>query len=283
MQAAKLPKDPYRSQGQTPTSQNVRDHGYAYVSGKDLACPTHLTEPWEALKSSFAHLPLDRHSSDGNRFRRYSQFIALPWRHTFELLPPVWDARRGEEVTEYFQDTSYNPTDGGQSRTFAALAPSQRQNPFLTWLLEYDLRQIPWTVKELHKPLLVGVHQVKHVASTGRAAASSPDCLHQDGEPFTFVHLIERSANVVGGINTIAPTCYKNRQPSDVPPHDILAQFTLTNFLDSFVVADARVCHHVSAIDVMPAPEDAAHRRGGNSGVRSVLLIDFTPLVPRIG
>lgn len=283
MKAAEPPKSPYRSRLQKQTSQEVRDQGYACMSGKALACPTRLQWAWEELKVSYAHLPPDRHSPDGNRFRRYSQLVALPWCAMFELLPPVWDPRVGEAVTEYFQDASDNPTDGGQSRKFAALAPSQQQNPFLAWLIQADLRQLPWATKELHKPLLVGIHQIKHVAEPGRPAVSSPDCLHQDGEPFTFVHLIERSANVVGGINTIAPTCYKNRQPSDVPPHDILAQFTLTNFLDSFVVADARVCHHVSAIDVMPAPEDATCSLDGNSGWRSVLLIDFTPLVPRIG
>lgn len=86
----------------------------------------------------------------------------------------------------------------------------------------------------------------------------------------------------MGGVNAIAPISYKNRLPADVPPHDMLAQFTLSNELDSFVVDDIHVCHHVSAVDVLPAPEDAAHRPDEDRGWRSVLLIDFTPLVPRL-
>jgi hypothetical protein len=74
----------------------------------------------------------------------------------------------------------------------------------------------------------VGVHLIKlRIAEAGEEAFSSPNELHQDGEPFVFAHLVFRH-NAEGGKNLIAPTKYRGAQPSDVPPEDRISEFVLT-------------------------------------------------------
>src|SRR5699024_4715361 len=66
-----------------------------------------------------------------------------------------------------------------------------------------DYHETFWKEEEKIMPIHVGVHFVKLlVTQDGEKAVSSPDCLHQDGEPFTFAHLIKRE-NVKGGTNAI--------------------------------------------------------------------------------
>ena len=90
---------------------------------------------------------------------------------------------------------------------------------------------------------------------------SSPNCLHKDGEPYTYVHLLKRDG-IVGGESLVADN---SKQP--------LFEVTLHDLLDTLVVRDETVFHHVKPIRVLPDSEE---------GYRLVLLIDFTPLKPTI-
>src|SRR5690625_7799112 len=90
-------------------------------------------------------------------------------------------------------------------------------------------------------------------------AVSSPDCLHQDGEPFTFAHLIERK-NVKGGTNVIGIPEVRGKQPDEVDEKDLHEVFEISKPLESYGVDDSAVSHYVG-------PEDGA-------AVRSVILIE---------
>jgi hypothetical protein len=110
------------------------------------------------------------------------------------------------------------------------------------------------------------------VEHDGQLAASSPAHLHQDGEPFTFVHLIVRD-NAIGAVNSIAPPKCAGLQPDEVSSALIVTQFELTEILESYGVNDGKVSHHVSALARGPDP---------GPGRRGVILVDFTPMIPRI-
>ncbi|KEF38678.1 2OG-Fe dioxygenase [Schinkia azotoformans MEV2011] len=116
----------------------------------------------------------------------------------------------------------------------------------------------------------VGVHFVKLlVKNNGEKAVSSPNNLHQDGEPFTFAHLIKRE-NVVGAINAIATPKNAGKTLSEVDKQELHATFEISNPLDSYGVYDPLVSHYVSPIEkgIKDKP-----------GERSVILIDFQPTV----
>jgi hypothetical protein len=122
-------------------------------------------------------------------------------------------------------------------------------------------------------PIHVGVHLIKLlVAAEGEEAFSSPNEIHQDGEPFVFTHLIYRQ-NAEGGENIFAAPSYRGSQPADVPPDDRIAEFTLVKPLESYGVRDVLVSHYLGPIYRGPGPEP---------GERAVILTDFVPMRQRI-
>ena len=129
---------------------------------------------------------------------------------------------------------------------------------------------MPWREKDISRPFIAGVHLVTYEARPGRPAVSSPDLLHCDGEPFTFIHLVERR-NVEGGANMIAPRAFEKKRPDEVPPEAVLAELTLESPLDTIAVNDAKVAHYVSRVQTVP---------GADRGWRSVILVDFSILAP---
>jgi hypothetical protein len=249
----------------------LRKDGYArfVIDDEFVGFPVHKLHA--ALLEASGDLPLDRHCGEGNRYRRFSQYLLLPWKRWMSPLPMNCDPLDGEYV-EFFQEESLNPGDGGIRRRFAPISESLRNDPSVAALILADLSVLsPWW-HNVGQPMLVGAHIIKHVATSGRPAASSPDLFHRDGQPFTFVHLIDRQG-INGGVNFIAPAFYANRTLEKIPSEDILAQFTLKAPLESYVVKDAQVAHYVDAVIV---------REGRDKGWRTALLIDFTPYEPRL-
>lgn len=138
-------------------------------------------------------------------------------------------------------------------RKFENLEPDTARNSFLLALIDFDFISSPFSAEDLSFPFDVGVHLIRVKASPDLPGISSPDCLHKDGEPFTFIHLIKRF-HVEGGRNIIADNDQK---------------FLAT--VETIAVSDRDVYHQVEKIET---PHGAAR------GFRDVLLIDFTPMKP---
>jgi hypothetical protein len=232
--------------------------------------PAHESK-FAEIEGAFLDLPPDPYGKAKHRYRRYSRATLIPWSRKIEWLPSR-RAEDGSETSEYYQG-NYNPSFAGKARSFAALGENIRRNRLLDTLIWHDFDRTFWSPEEQDLPKHVGVHFVKlMVDSSVETASASPEHLHQDGEAFTFAHLVGRE-NVIGGINTIAgPRCV-GLLPEDITDRQVRACLELNKPLDSYGVCDQKVSHYLSAV-----------RRGlgMGSGHRSVILIDFTTLVPRI-
>ena len=204
-----------------------------------------LGELLEACQS----LPPDPHSPDGCRLRRYGRYTALPWRSILV----------GRPISTYEQASSFNPQDGNTTRHFPELTPGLRNNRLLRRLILFDLDQLPLSDAQRSNPVDVGVHLIRMVATPGRPGTSSPNCLHKDGEPWTFVHLIDRDG-IEGGESIVADNS-----------KSIVFETVLDQLLDTLVVDDKCVYHMVREVYALPTRE---------RGFRTALLIDFTPLKP---
>jgi len=133
----------------------------------------------------------------------------------------------------------------------------------------YDFKTTFWETYNL--PIYFGIHFVKLVSSDiNSPSESSPNCFHQDGEPFTFGHLIYRSSNTKGGKNYIALTPARNKNLEYVQEAEILESFYLENPLESFAVHDSAVTHYVEPI--------VKHKRNKLDAERYIVLIDFSPM-----
>ncbi|MFD2417117.1 2OG-Fe dioxygenase family protein [Amycolatopsis pigmentata] len=225
------------------------------------------------LTTEFEELPPDPYAPEDGRFRRFGRGVLLPWNGAFHWMPDTAaaDGSQDDGVTLY-QQGAYNPEYLGLVRRIPGLTEGVRRNSLLAEMVSFDFSQTTWNNAELCSPIVVGVHLIKlAVTGPGGRAVASPNMLHQDGEPYTFAHLIYRR-NVAGGENVIATPHCAGSVPEDVAPENLLDRFTISNPLDSYAVKDDMVSHYVA-----PITADS----GSGPAERAILLIDFTPMVPR--
>jgi hypothetical protein len=225
------------------------------------------------LTTEFELLPPDPYAPEDGRFRRFGRGVLLPWSKEFHWMPEIpADTGRPDGGVNLYQQGVYNPEYVGLVRQMPGLTEGVRQNSLLTDMVRFDFSQTAWSDVERCWPILVGVHLIKlSVTGPGGRAVASPDMLHQDGEPYTFAHLIYRR-NVAGGENVIATPDCAGFSPADVAPENLLDRFTISAPLDSYAVKDDLVSHYVAPITAGSEPGPAE---------RAILLIDFTPMVQR--
>ncbi len=229
--------------------KDLERQGYACFKGSDLSVPHHLQRELSLFQRDYEALPADQYCESGNRYRRHSRYVLLPWLNLLESRP----------TAQYIQDRELNPTDGGVIRTFERLSKAMEVNAFLREMILFDFFNTTFEETISSTPVDVGVHAIRYVARPGLPGVSSPNMLHKDGEPFTFIHLIERQG-VAGGESLVTDN---DKRP--------LVRMTLTDCLDTVTVSDKDVYHQVAPIKVAP---------GESEGHRDVLLIDFTPMHP---
>lgn len=207
--------------------------------------------------------------SDTQRFRRYGNALILPWEKEIKpiWLPPVANDN-GEYLSGYDQGTN-NP-EHSSIRYFNALSEEVKKTNYLNQLVIDDYK-LTFGLNDHYLPIYIGVHFVKLTSnSSDILGISSPDCFHQDGEPFTFAHLINRSNNIIGGVNYIAHPSERNKSLKEVNVENIYSHFTLKNISDSFAVHDSSVCHYVSPIKKIESHQDDL------IGERWMILIDYS-------
>ncbi|ERN53934.1 2OG-Fe dioxygenase family protein [Alkalihalophilus marmarensis] len=247
----------------------LKKHGFTKFNlRKTLKTPS-LDKDLTLITEAFEYLPEDSYAKGLNRYRRYSRAIINPANKTLDWLPNIEE--NGVIYSDYFQG-AFNPEFIDSYRRFPSITQDIKETQLLKDIIMNDYNLTFWKKEELLMPIHVGVHFVKLLVNTeGEIAISSPNHLHQDGEPFTFAHLVSRD-NVFGGVNAIATPANAGKQPSDVGSEDLIVEFTLDSPLESYGVFDAKVSHYVG--EIIKGTED-------RPGERSVILIDFqTTVVP---
>jgi len=248
----------------TSAAQSLQADGY---------CRFRLTDSdggLERLQAAVDRLPVDPYAPTANRHRRYSNGILLPWCRRIEWMP----TRMGPHgpYSEYYQG-DFNPEYLSMTRRLVPFEELVLHDPFLQEVVWHDFDLTFWNEAQLIRPFVVGVHMVRLlVTAPGDKAISSPNHLHQDGEPFTFVHLLKRD-NAVGCRTAVGIPAVAGKMPEEVDPETIHTQFELLEPLESYGVYDPKVSHYVSHLERGEADRPA---------VRAALLTDFTPLVPLI-
>ncbi|KVE31054.1 2OG-Fe dioxygenase family protein [Burkholderia sp. TSV86] len=241
----------------------LRTMGWATFDRADLMLGEVEQRELDQLARYAQTLPLDGFGGDG-RHRCYAEAVLTPSTRTLCWKPGIV-GEGGKVEIEYQQATEFQPEYGGVRRRFLRANDHVLQLSLIHRLIWFDFDLTGWTGRD--EPLQCGFHLVRLNAVPGKPSRSTPDCLHRDGQPYTAVHLVNRSG-VSGGLNYIAAPRYAGERITEVPA-DALTTFMLTEPLDSYIIDDAAVCHHVSAVACAP---------GARSGARTVMLIDFSPI-----
>jgi hypothetical protein len=257
--------------GAADTGSLLSEVGYERYDLADLLNISDSDADFKALLVEFDDLPADPYATDACRYRRYARGVVLPWSRMLIWIPEVRQA--GENgASGYFQG-DHNPDYAGIVRTLPAIPESALNNQLLKDIVLFDFDQTRWDSADAVWPLHVGVHLIKlSTDEDGREAISSPNELHQDGEPFVFAHLMYRR-NAVGGHNVIAPPRCRHLLPSEISPDLIMAEFELAKPLESYGITDEKVSHYVAPIKKGALAEP---------GERAVVLVDFTVMRQQI-
>jgi len=255
----------YQASSMVPLKNKGFEHFFIETYNLDVNAELNLKK----IQHEFDKLSRDRYGEEDNRFRSYARGVLLPWKAKFEWIPPTQFAN-GQPSTEYYQGP-YNPEFSGERRLLPAISDEMRSNPLLCQLISENFGRTFWPETLWMHPLQVGVSFIKlQVDVDHRRALSTPDSFHQDGETFTFAHLVKREG-IIGGINAIADPSAAGKVATDVPREQLLAEFQLCRPLESYAIFDPLVSHYISPIEL-----ESGHSRGE----RSIVLIDFTPMVP---
>ncbi|MFZ4452944.1 2OG-Fe dioxygenase family protein [Salibacterium aidingense] len=245
----------------------LKEAGFEYYHIKERIQYAGMEKDLVQLQEAFDYLPSDEYAPHLHRFRRYARALVMPGTHDVKWLPET--RIDGQAYYEYFQG-SFNPEYMGEYRRFPSLDKRSMNNKLLEEIIKFDFKETFWMREDALMPFHAGVHFVKlQVEKEGDVAVSSPNTLHQDGEPFTFAHLIRRK-NISGAVNAISIPKHRGKMPEDIPEEDITSSFYLTEPLESYSVYDPLVTHFVG--DVKKGPE-------AGPGERSAILIDFQPTV----
>jgi hypothetical protein len=240
----------------------LRERGFCVIVGSQLELPRYCEHGKAALKHAFAG-----GRSDGpTRLRYYGRYLLTPnsARETLDL-----QVGSGSFLSsDYRQGADLNPEQRGALRRYMPLPEDLWNSELLRELILFDrdlvLLDDLWA-NARRSPIAVGVHLIRMIARPGKPAAPSPSVPHQDGEPFTCIHLIDRQG-VQGGLSQI----FRNVPHNGVNrAGELMTEVVLANIFDTLVVWDKEVFHHVTALDVSD---------GSQVGTRDVLIVDFTPL-----
>lgn len=216
-----------------------------------LAVGSDLAPALASLCESFPLFPHDPRDQNCTRRRGYQKYIFCPWNGTLTPRP----------VSTYFQDAEFNSLDGGFPREFAPLG-ELAENTFIIKYIKALFAAIPILPKSLLDSWDVGVHVIRMEARPGVPALASPPWPHRDGEPVTTIGVFGRE-NIQGGRTLICQDVSEKKEPVGILEDTILEP------LDSAIILDARVFHHVTDVNVAD---------GKSPGHRDVLLVEFTPL-----
>ena len=222
----------------------------------------------ELIKQNFASLPKDPYAeTTANRFRAYSNLILIPWERCLFWIPT--ENKNGQHLSSYWQG-NYNDEYQGKIRHFTALNTAVKNSTILKNLILHDFDLTFWKKYNCHFPLYIGVHFVKLLVSAKNPRAiSSPNCMHRDGEAFTFAHLFARH-NVTGGTNYIAGPEWANDTLSNIPCRHIKAKFELHETFETYAVCDQLVSHYVSPVEL--------ENKDIPFGCREIILLDFSAM-----
>jgi hypothetical protein len=236
-----------------PVRRRIADdlclHGFAFCGGGVLRPGARRSGE---LRAVWEDLPRDPYldADQGLRRRRFGRF-------SFDVTgaPPVLRALPPEP---YRQTREQNRLFGDLDRWFAPLPEGLAFRGWLEGLVHLDFSVVRAVLADVEPRWVVGVHLIRIEALPEVPGLPTPEGLHQDGELFTFCHLVRR-VGVEGGHWLVEPLpsgarrCIENR-----------------DYLDTLVVHDPRVRHGVTELcSAGPGP-----------GYRDVLLIDFDPERP---
>ncbi|UYA61303.1 hypothetical protein NAL19_3230 [Pectobacterium sp. F1-1] len=231
--------------------KTMMSQGYCQLDSDDFSLTDDQKSDLHIIQRHFDSLAQDPYDQKSGRYRQHSKYVLLP---CLDLLIP----QSSEHAYSYKQDINFNDEVIDKPRKFQQVPDKILSNRLITALILHDFKNSPLYQYSDTIPMEVGIHFIRMKATFGSPSISVPNRLHKDGEPCTWIHLVNRDG-VSGGENIITDNTQVN----------VLCNQIMLNPLDSIGIVDDLVWHQVKPIHV---------EEQGKVGYRDVILIDFTPM-----
>lgn len=203
----------------------------------------------QEFQSSYFGLPLDENGGGRSRTRK-------PLNLSDGKLYPIDDGG-------YVQGPEYNPDLGGVVRNIALMNEKVFSLEVLQKVIWTDIAiAIAMNILIFSEKIKIGLHQVRYNPTKGNPAFASPPGYHKDSEPIVFVHIVNISANLIGGENAICDSVIPKNKEDGSPP--FLAHINLTEPFEALCVTKKHF-HTVFPMSV----------GNGISAYRDILLVTF--------
>ncbi|WP_136660968.1 2OG-Fe dioxygenase family protein [Nitratireductor sp. XY-223] len=256
-----IPQPPFQIVSQ------LQQSGYARIGKKQIGRDDSFNRALNLLERQFEKLPSDTPAATSRRFRSICGYTLLPSGH---LLPGV--VANDLQPVRFFDYYPYASKScqlalGQNAQEKTNINNGWPNNPALKYLIAFDHQLLPKIPDWRDHPLQVFVQLLRYAPTSGAPAIARPNCFHQDGCPFLFHHHV-KSQNVSGGCTVLADPSAVERHPCDVPEESIRELCWMEQPLDSLAIADQRIAHHSSLVEIDREGEDA---------YRDVLIIQFSP------
>jgi hypothetical protein len=263
-----------------PTTERYRDaferDGFAYEKSENIRAV--LSAPgldWIAMaREAGNNAPIDQNPGGREAGRhRYYGFGVYSRRAAagkrFVSCPPCVDGT-GREFTTYLQPPGMN-REYVAERQFAPFPDRLLGHPGVHEIADLCFQATPSSLfPDRGRGLLkLGLHLIRLEAEGARPGISSPNRAHVDGELSTTIVMLDRD-NVIGGESLVVERQFADTHPDEIPFEACRAELTLERPLDMLTVDARRLAHYVFPV----------YARNNTRGHRTVLLVDFTPLVP---
>ncbi|MEU8437737.1 2OG-Fe dioxygenase family protein [Streptomyces sp. NPDC029216] len=232
---------------QTEAREELRTNGYSLLPADQIVIDAELRQHVKELAAEWENLETDRYLKGGSRFREraYDRFFFVPRTGEVRLRPH----------RPYFQSMNANDYAGGIDRDVAPLSRTTLDNPLLTRLLRANFENFPVPEESwLDDPWDVQCHQFRIISTPDETGEPTPEGPHRDEVDFGAIHLMGRF-NADGGESQVYSL-----------ERDLVAEFCLTEQMDTMFWSDGRILHAVRPIHPVD-PSKAA--------VRDVLIMGY--------
>lgn len=179
------------TQSNTLSKQLIID-GYLHIPSNLYIKNTEDIQSVKKIQESYFRLIAD--DNGGQRFRAYKKFYL---ENNLSLLD--------SSEQEYVQSKEFNYALGGLLRKFNPIEQEICKMSFLSHLIKIDTEiTLNTGLITFDGSVNIGVHQIRYEPSGNNPSYSAPPWLHKDEEEVVFIHLLNSSANLIGGDSVIA-------------------------------------------------------------------------------
>lgn len=216
----------------------------------------------DVILKEFNELPIDNYAPDSGRYREMiTGYIDVKNKR---VIYHNGVDRGGDSCFTYDQG-AFNP-EIKELRYFKSVSETFKQTEFLTNLLLTDFNITDLETHSREELVFFEVQLIKFEVNIERPIAlCCPQVIHQDGNQYAFAHLIQRE-NIIGAFNCIGNMNCLNQEYIHANKEDILSEFVMYDFMESYGCDDTTLAHYVS---------DVKLANGATDGKRGIITVAF--------